>query len=126
MHYNTSYEHKVCVLCCCCCSNVPHCIFTFECLILRSNVVSLRSSVSSLLTSVLSLQRSVLRRKMLRRHTMLRREKLLSTMNNVFFSCAVIRHGWQETKGNHVQFLYTCAHGLSDKNQHVEFKHNAQ
>ena len=35
MHHNTSYEHKVCVLCCCwCCwSNVLHCIFTFECLI---------------------------------------------------------------------------------------------
>ena len=134
MHHNTSYVTAMNTKCVCCAAaaaaaaaRMSYTVFLHSnVLFLRSNVVSLRSSVSSLLTSVLSLQRSVLRRKMLRRHTMLRREKLLSTMNNVFFQCAVIRHGWQETKGNHVQFLYTCAHGLSDKNQHVEFKHNAQ
>lgn len=99
MHHNTSYVTAMNTKCVCCAAaaaRMSHTVFLHSnVLFLRSNVVSLRSSVSSLLTSVLSLQRSVLRRKMLRRHTMLRREKLLSTMNNVFFQCAVIRHGWQ-------------------------------
>ena len=85
-------------VCCAAAARMSYTVFLHSnVLFLRSNVVSLRSSVSSLPTSVLSLQRSVLRRKMLRRHTMLRREKLLSTTNNVFLECAVIRHGWQET-----------------------------
>ena len=115
MHYNTSYEHKVCVLCCCCCSNVPHCIFTFECLIftVECRIFTLECLIFTHECPIFTTF-SVAAKIAAAPYNAAAAEAL-QCMNNVFFSCAVSRHGWQETKGNHVQFLFTKAHGLIDR-----------